>query len=67
MNNILIAAIVIMMICIVTNFISLFYRIDKIKEIEIELEKLEEDFDIMKNYINGYYKVLLKMHGDDGK
>lgn len=54
MNDILIAAIVIMMICIVTNFISLFYRIDKIKEIEIELEKLEEDFDIMKNYINGY-------------
>lgn len=67
MNDILIAAIVIMMICIVTNFISLFYRIDKIKEIEIELEKLEEDFDIMKNYINGYQKVLLKMHGDDGK
>lgn len=67
MNDILIAAIVIMMICIVTNFISLFYRIDKIKEIEIELEKLEEDFDIMKNYINGYQKILLKMHGDDGK
>ena len=67
MNNILIVAIVTMMVCIVTNFIGLFYRINEIEEMKIELEKLKEDFDIIQNYINRYQDVLLKIHGDDGK
>ena len=54
MNNILIVAIVTMMVCIVTNFIGLFYRINEIEEMKIELEKLKEDFDIIQNYINRY-------------
>lgn len=64
MNNILIVVIVIMMICIVVNFIGLFYKINKIEEIEIKLKKLEENFEIIKQ---NYYNVLLKIHGDDGK
>lgn len=67
MNNILIVATVTMMVCIVVNLIGLFYRINEVEEIKIELEKLKEDFDIIQNYINRYYGVLLKIHGDDGK
>lgn len=67
MNNILIVAIVTMIVCIVVNLIGLFYRINEVEEIKIELEKLKEDFDIIQNYINRYYGVLLKIHGDDGK
>lgn len=67
MNNILIVTIVTMIVCIVVNLIGLFYRINEVEEIKIELEKLKEDFDIIQNYINRYYGVLLKIHGDDGK
>ena len=67
MNNILIVAIVTMIVCIVVNLIGLFYRINEVEEMKIELEKLKEDFDIIQNYINRYYGVLLKIHGDDGK
>ena len=67
MNNILIVAIVTMMVCIVVNLVGLFYRINEVEEMKIELEKLKEDFDIIQNYINRYYGVLLKIHGDDGK
>ena len=68
MNNILIIAIVTMIVCIVVNLIGcLFYRINEVEEMKIELEKLKEDFDIIQNYINRYQDVLLKIHGDDGK
>lgn len=67
MNNILIVAIVTMIVCIVVNLIGLFYRINEVEEMKIELEKLKEDFDIIQNYINRYQDVLLKIHGDDGK
>jgi hypothetical protein len=54
MNNILIVAIVIMIVCIVVNLIGLSYRINEVEEMKIELEKLKEDFDIIQNYINRY-------------